>query len=186
MALSKEIGSLFWMRCATGFLASTYIQQNELVLAKSLLNTAVEPGTPLETMGQRLIGCARAELALAAGEPILALQVADELDASAMNLAPGRTIPRLSRLRGEALAALHQVEEAKAELQAALETARVQGTPPLQWRIHKSLGNLYQAVSQPEEAERQFRAARKIVGELAANIPGEATRREFLRRADLG
>jgi tetratricopeptide (TPR) repeat protein len=70
LALSKEIGSLFWMRCVTGFLASTCIQRDELMLAESLLNAAVEPGTPLETMGQRLIGCARAELALAAGERV--------------------------------------------------------------------------------------------------------------------
>jgi hypothetical protein len=35
----------------------------------------------------------------------------------------------------------------------------------------------------PEEAEREFLAARTIVEELAANIPDEALRGNFLRRA---
>jgi adenylate cyclase len=182
LALAKEIGSLFWTRATTGFLASTYVLQNELGLAETALSAALEPDTPLQTMAQRRAWYARGELALAAGDPALALQIADQLIASAANLSPGHAIPPLSKLRGEALAALGQTEEAEAELQAALETARAQGTRPILWRIHTVLGNLHRAAGQPEEAEREFAAARTIVAELATNIPDKALRDNFLQR----
>jgi len=183
LALAQEIGSLFWTRCVTGFLASAYVLEGELALAESELNAILDPDTPFKTMGQRIAWCARGELALAAGHPGLALEIADQLIASAARLSPEQVIPRLSKLRGEALAALQQTEEAEADFQAAREAARAQGARPLLWRIHAVLGSLYRATACPEEAEREFLAARTIVEELAANVPDEASRSNFLRRA---
>lgn len=152
----------------------------EQYTAETVLNAALDPDTPFQAIGQRLAWRARGELALAVGDPGLALQIADQLIASAANLSPEHAIPRLSKLRGEALAALHRTVEAEAELQAARETARVQGARPMLWRIHMALGNLYRATAHPEEAEREFLAAQTIIEELAANVPDESLRNNFL------
>jgi adenylate cyclase len=183
LALAREIGSLFWIRCVTGFLASAYVLEGELALAETALNAILDPDTPFQTMGQRMTWCARGELALAAGDPGLALEIADQLIASAAHLSPEQVIPRLSKLRGEALAALEQPVQAETELQAAREAARAQGARPLLWRIHVALGHLYRATARSEAAKREFLAARTIIEELAANVPDEGLRSNFLRRA---
>jgi len=106
MSLANETYSLHWIRSATGHLASTYVLQKELAKAESILNEAIDANTPAQTLGQRLAWCARAELALAQGSPARALEIADQLKTSAANFSDHRNIPRLSKLRGEALRCL--------------------------------------------------------------------------------
>jgi tetratricopeptide (TPR) repeat protein len=183
LSLARETASLFWIRSVTGFLASAYVLQGELTLAETVLNAALDPDTPFQAMGQRVAWCARGELALASGDAGLALQIADRLIASAVNLFPDRVIPRLAKLRGQALAELGRTEDAAHELESAKQAARAQGSQPLLWRIHMALGDLYQATSRGEEAQREFAAARTIIGELAESIPDVALRDAFLRRA---
>ena len=134
-------------------------------------------------MGQRLVWAARAELALACGNPALALETTEQLIASAPNLSNERVIPRLWKLRGEALAALGRIEEAETTLQAAQEAARAQSLRPRLWRICITLGKLYQTQARREEAEQAFSAACALIEELAANIPDEHLRAHFLSQA---
>jgi hypothetical protein len=54
------------------------------------------------------------------------------------------------------------------------------------WRIHIALGNLYQVMAQLEDAEREFLAARTIIEELAANVPDESLRNNFLHQIPRG
>jgi tetratricopeptide (TPR) repeat protein len=186
LALAKEVGSRHWFRTATGHLAGVYILEDDLALAEQILDDALSVDTPCRTIGQRIVWCARGELALAAGDPALALQVADLLIATASNLTPEQAIPWVGRLRGEALTALGRTDEAEVELHAAQETAHALGVLPMLWRIHVALGKLYRATARPEEAEGEFRAARAIIEELAANIPDEALRENFLQQATYG
>ena len=134
----------------------------------------------MQTIGQRLVWSARADLALARGDPGQALDITERLIASATNLSEGRVIPRLWKLRGEALAALDRVAEVEAMLRAAQETARAQRLRPLLWRIAVVLGRLYQSQGRREEAEQAFTTARTIIEELAANVPDEQVREQFL------
>src|SRR5579859_6072581 len=108
LVLAQQINSRFWVRCTTGQLASTCILQHDFARAAAVLNAALDPQTPAQTVGQRLAWTASAELALAAGNPSQALQIADHLLASAAHLADGRPIPRVAQLRGQALATLGQ------------------------------------------------------------------------------
>ena len=183
LALAHEVGSMLWVHFATAFLAQTYLLQNEPEPAEAVLDTARGFDTHAQTLGQRLCWCARAELALARDDPAQALQIVDRLIASAANLNGGHVIPRLWKLRGEALAALHQVEEAGAVLQAAREAALAQGTRPMLWRIHTALGKVFAAHACQTEAEREFSAAQTMIEQLAANIPEASIRDTFLQRA---
>jgi predicted ATPase/DNA-binding CsgD family transcriptional regulator len=193
LALAHQIGSAHWIHCTTGYLASTYVLQDEHAKAEAALNVVLAPTMVLETLGQRLAWCARAELALAHNEPHLALQIVEALIASA---APpehhiAQVIPRLWRIRGEALTALafsvseadHRLVEAEAIFRAALKTARSQQAWPLVWRLHAALGNLYYRQHRKREAEQVYIDARSGIEAIAAELQDQALRKRFLRRA---
>ncbi len=183
LALAREIGSLFWTRIASGYLASALILQGDLNHAELVLNVALDPQTLDQTMAQRLMWCAQVELALAYGDPTRALEIIDHLIASAANVSEGEHILRVSKLHGEALIALQRITEAKAALEAAQEIAATQGVRPTLWRIAVLLGNFNKAQGHHEEAEQSYSAARTLIEELAATIPDESLRDNFMRQA---
>ncbi len=183
LALAQEVGSWNWMRIVSGFLAQVLILQHDLAKADSILAAALEPSAAMQTIGQRLVWAARVELALARSDPGLALDLTDRLIASAANMSEERVIPRLWKLRGEALAALQQAAEAEWMLRAAQATAQAQGLRPLLWRICIALGKLYQTQARQGEAEQAFSIARALIEELAANVPDEHIREQFLSQA---
>ena len=183
LTLAHEIGSLFWTRIATGYLASALISQGDLSQAERVLSAALDAQTPTQTMAQRLMWCARIELALAKGKPERALEITDKLIASDPNTSEGRNILRVSKLRGEALLALHRNGEAKVELETAQEIAASSGASPMLWRINVLLGNIYKAQGDHEEAEKAYSTARTLIEELAATMPDEALRDNFLHKA---
>jgi tetratricopeptide (TPR) repeat protein len=173
LALAQEVGSWIWIRIVSGFLARTLILQQDLALTDSILTAALEADGPMQTIGQRLVWAARVELALARGDPDLALGITDRLITSAANLSEERVIPHLWKLRGEALAGLGQMPEAETALRAAQEAAHAQGLRPLLWRICVSLGRLYQNQERQEIAEQVFSSARSTIEELTANVPDD-------------
>jgi DNA-binding CsgD family transcriptional regulator len=181
LALGRELGS-FFTQIATGLLASVCIAQRDFARAEELLANALDPDTAMETRGQRLAWCARAELALAIGDPTLALQVVDRLIASAANVAAygEGCVPRLWNLRGAALALDHP-SEAEVALLAADTGALARGLSPIRWRIQASLGRLYQAQGRRKHADSAFATARAIVEDLAAAVPDSDLRAAFLR-----
>jgi DNA-binding CsgD family transcriptional regulator/tetratricopeptide (TPR) repeat protein len=186
LALAQEIGSGNWIRIVSGFLARTCILQREVARAEQLLDAALPPDAPSQTIGQRLVWRARAELALARGSPSLALELTNRLIASAANLSEGQVIPHLWKLQGEALAALQQESEAEAALRAALASARAQRLRPLHWRVAAALGSLFRTTRRSEDAEQASAAARVTIEELAAEIPEEVLRTTFLSNALAG
>ncbi len=185
LALAHEVGSWNWIRIVSGFLARVLILQEDFKQVESILTAVLEPDAPMQTIGQRLVWAARAELALVRGDHSLALDITDRLIASAANLTDERVIPHLWKLRGEALAALHQVAEAEAALRAAQEAAQAQGLRALLWRICVALGKLFQNQGRQKDAEQVFANARTTIEELAAPILDEKLRATFLSSASL-
>jgi DNA-binding CsgD family transcriptional regulator len=193
LQMAHQIGSSHWIHCTTGYLASTYVMQHKHKKAGAVLNKVLLPTMVLETLGQRLAWCARAELALAENEPRLALQILEALIASA---APPehhhrQVIPRLWRIRGEALAALASIEgeaeyrldEAESVFRTALKTASTQEAWPQVWRLNAALGNLYQKQGRQREAEQANIEARSHIEALAAKLQDPSLRRKFLHHA---
>jgi DNA-binding CsgD family transcriptional regulator/predicted negative regulator of RcsB-dependent stress response len=185
LALAREIGSALYVQDVTATLASTYILQNDLDRAESILNAVLDSNNLEDTWGQRLCRCSRAELALARDDPAQALQIVDQLVNSAANIEThGRhAIPRLSFLRGQALASLGEMQEAEVEYQAARDVAFSQGRKPLSWHIHLALGKMQLAQRRSEAAHQEFSTARSIVEELAGNILDDVLQDNFLRNA---
>lgn len=185
LELAQSSGSLYWRRTVAGFLACTYIQQSELDRAAGLLAEVLAADTPQVTTGQRQAWCAQAELALARKNPAQALEIVGKLIASAQNIeAQGpHAIPRLARLRGEALAALGRATEAETALKGGREVVLRRGLRGMAWRIHETLSRLYREQRRYAEAEGETAAARHIVEELAASISDESLRENFRQNA---
>ena len=155
LELAQAIGSSLGARTTSGFLASTYVAQHKLTTAQILLDVTLDADTPTQTIAQRMAWFARVELALARGEPGVALPIIEQLIASATNLERWGegAIPRLWHLRGEALAAMGQAPEAEVALLAAQGVAHAQGARPLLWRILLSLGKLYRVSGAPRSGQ---------------------------------
>jgi DNA-binding CsgD family transcriptional regulator len=204
LALTRPVNIPFGDRLYSALLALTYVAQGEFAKARAALD-AVVGATPDEmpsrpTLAQRLCWLARAELAIATGNPSDALVIVDRLiDLAKRTLrlrSPTGTSgqaerdtfvePRLLKLRGDALAALQQTEDAETALQDALRAAEFQGARPLVWRIHAAMGRLYKTCSQRAEADTHFSAARDTIEALAGSIHDAALRERFLHHALAG
>jgi DNA-binding NarL/FixJ family response regulator len=183
LALAQEIGSWFWIRTTSSLFASVCIGLDEIVQAEALLNATPASDDPPQTMAQRLIWYARAQLALAQGKPYRTLAITEQLFASTAHVAGEQSIPHLAHLRGKALAMLNRPAEAETALQAAHTGAVTQDLRPLLWRTAIDLGNLYQAQRRGEEAEQAFATAQELIEELASPIPDTALRAHFLQQA---
>jgi DNA-binding CsgD family transcriptional regulator len=171
-ALAHELGT-FFVRNVAGVLVSTCVAQRDFARAEAVLAVTLDRDTPMEMQGQRSIWCARAELALAAGDRALALQIVERLIGSAEHAEDygAGCVPRLWHVRGETLAALGQAANAETAFLAAEVGASRLGLAPIHWRIQASLGRVYQSQGRRQQAEAAFASARALVKALAAAVP---------------
>jgi tetratricopeptide (TPR) repeat protein/class 3 adenylate cyclase len=183
LTLAKELRSQYWINHVIGGLATTYCLQNELTKAQTCLESVISTETPMDTMGKRYCWARMAELALIQGNPDLALDITDRLIASAPGMSPGSVITFLWLLKGKALMAMEQIEEAEALLRAAQVNAQKTEERFLLWRIHASLGHLYQLMDRAEIAEGEISAARSLIAEIASTVPEEELKHNFRQRA---
>ncbi len=185
LVIARAHGSSYYVRFMAAFLASLAIEAGNTAHAETLFAELFAPETPTETLVQRRYWLARAELALATSEPDTALRIVNNLIATACNIADlgDRGIPRLSLLRGKALATLGRAAEAEATLVAAAETATAQGAQPLSWRISCALGHLHDSAGDTAKATAAFTAAHQVIAALADTISEERTRTAFAREA---
>jgi DNA-binding CsgD family transcriptional regulator len=182
LALAQAAGSLVWEAIATAQLARICIDLGDITTATAILDgLALE--LPAQTFAQRQCWCARAELALANGDPNTALELVDNLNQSAAAWTEEADIPRLAKLRGAALAALGQAVDAETALRHAEQGAQTRRLRPLLWRVHAALGQLYLAEQRGLDAEREFAAAYALVQELATTIADRPLRDMFVRGA---
>jgi DNA-binding CsgD family transcriptional regulator len=186
LAIAKEIGSQLMIYVVSSRLAEVHLLQNEFHRAEAVLNEALAPEILPRNGLERGVWRARAELALARGEPEQGLEIVNHLITTALHIKEYEAgcIPRLWQLRGEALNLLKQWAGAEAALQAARKFAQAQGARPMLWRIHAALGKTYQAQAHRDEAEREFAAARTLIDELATDLLDPALRDNFLSQAN--
>ena len=168
---------------AAALLALSHLLAQEPEPAAAVLHDQVPADPPLETLTHAALLAAHGELSLAQGAPERALAGADRLIAWAAATGGAGTVPRLWKLRGEALAALGQGAEAEVTLRAAQARARDLGARPILWQIQSALGRLLQAQGRHAEADQACAAARGIIAELGATLPDEAERTAFHSRA---
>ncbi len=183
LALAGELRSRYWIHHATGGLAATYGLLDDQTQAQVLLDLVLSAETPMDSVALRYCWARRAELALYQGDPALALDIVERLIGSASGMQAGRVITFLWKLKGEALAAMGQPDEACFLLRAAIENARATDERFLLWRLHATMGQLYRASGRQSEAEKEFSLAREFVEELADSIADGEVTDDFRQRA---
>jgi DNA-binding CsgD family transcriptional regulator len=182
VAGAQAISSAIQLRILTPHLALAYLSRREFPRAEAALETIMpheqQPGDFFERQVSRI----RGELALAQGEALHALAIAEDLLVSA----PGdmqQPIPHLLALKGESLLALQRFEEAAQSLEEAKLGAQQRQAPSVLWRIQRSLGQVYHLLKQEEQARHEWSEAREIIARLAATIDETALREHFLQAA---
>ena len=179
LALAQELRSPTWIQAILGALAGAYLHLEDHKSAQSCLESAISPQTSMDTVGKRYCWLQRAELALAQGDPALALDITERLIASAPGMSPEQVITFLWKLKGEALAAIGSKEEALHLLHDALENAKAAEERFLLWRVHACLGRLYQDLGRQDLAEKEIESAQAIVDEMAVTMPDERLKAQF-------
>ncbi|GAC1473345.1 MAG: hypothetical protein PVSMB5_24410 [Ktedonobacteraceae bacterium] len=186
LSLARELGSTFWMATLAANLGRVYVLKHDLPEAFATLQAIMPREQHPRNMAERQIALAWGELVLAQGEPGLALQIAEQLLASAPGKVPGQStqpIPHLLKLKGEALMALSHLDEAVEALEDARRGAVARNARPVLWTIHRSLGRAYQLLQRKDQARQERAAGRQVIEELATTIDDASLREQFLRAA---
>lgn len=180
LALVEVMSSPFWFRCVSGFLASTCIGAGDLDRAEAVLAALSGSDEQLQTLGDRLCQCARAELALARGKPDEALSILASLTSSVPVSSAAKVIPRLWYLRGQCLTTLDRSDDAAVAYRDAAAAAVAHDRLPLLWRINLAQANLARLQGDGATYEQAMAEARAIVQDLATSIPDDALRTGYL------
>jgi DNA-binding CsgD family transcriptional regulator len=186
LAIVLTMGSVYWTGNIRVALARAFLLAGDFPRTEATLEQIIAQDQAPHTILERRVGWVWGELALARHQPDVALRLADALMASApgeAQRAEGQPIPALLKLRGEALFALGQVEEAIHALEEARRGAQDWGALPLLWQIHRSLGRAYARAMQKPFAHQAFAAAREVIENLAASLDETELRERFLDTA---
>ncbi|CAN5560712.1 helix-turn-helix transcriptional regulator [soil metagenome] len=185
LELSESVGSLFWMNSTSAGLALCLIEQGELDEASALIDKRLDRKVSIVTMCQGDLWLALAKLELARQRPDQALAIVDRIaEIRFANREIDYTrLPYLAYIRGSALAALTNDQEASTTFTAALDGATRTSDRPLIWTIQRSLAAFYRSRDQRNEAANARIAARAAMESFAADLTGEETRSAFLERA---
>jgi DNA-binding CsgD family transcriptional regulator len=183
LELAVATNSRLWICYASGLLAGTYVAMGENGRAADTLAAALPPDASFQVVVHRMCWQARARLALVRGEHAEALQIADQLRGSAIQLHDDAAVPHLAHLRGMILAAQREAAAAAAAFQRAAQGAERLGLEPLLWRVNVAQAALLLAEQHPAEAERAAAGARAQIRALTPAIPGEL-RAQFVQQAE--
>jgi predicted ATPase/DNA-binding CsgD family transcriptional regulator len=183
LAVAQTLGSAYWIRNLTSYLALAYVLRQEFPRAEAVLKSVMPREQQPGNFGERQVARAWGELALAQGAAQVALHIAEHLIVSAPGDVRQQPIPHLLALKGEALLALKRLEEAARVLEDAKLGAEQRQAPSVLWRIHGSLGQAYHLLKREDQAQREWSTAREIIATLAGTIDQTYLREHFVQAA---
>jgi DNA-binding CsgD family transcriptional regulator/tetratricopeptide (TPR) repeat protein len=182
LPLAQQLGSAWWIGNIVSYRALAYLLKGELTRAEEALRALMPPEQSPRNSPERRIVWAWGKLALAQGQPDIALQVAEHLLQSAPGAASAmgtQLIPHLLKLKGEALIMLKRLDEAARVLEEAKKGALERQETPIVWQIYCALGRVYRLLRREEEARSVFAAARRAIASLAETIDDAHLREHF-------
>jgi DNA-binding SARP family transcriptional activator/tetratricopeptide (TPR) repeat protein len=183
LTLAGELQSPYWTNHVTAALAKSYILLDDLSAALHCLDAVLSCVTPMDTAGTRYCWARRAQLALAMDEPSLALNIAERLIDSAAGLQAGDVVSFLWLIKGEALAKMGRLGEARDILLDGRDHTREAQERFLLWRFHAALAHLNQTMGKDMAAATETAAARALIEEMAATVTDERLAEGFKLRA---
>ena len=181
LAMAHELRSAFWIGTASATLALVYLLKKDMPNAQVVLE-AVQRDPP-RNVHERRIAWAKGCLLLARGDAPAALRCAEQLIESAPGKDRTQPIPALLKLKGDALYALRQFDQAQRAWEDARRGAVERGARPLLWQIHADLARVYQRLKRAESAERALASAQELIRALAATLDDTRLQEDFARAA---
>ncbi len=182
LPLAQQLGSAWWIGNIVSYQALAYLLKGEFMRAEEALRALMPPEQSPRNLPERRIVWTWGELALAQGQPGIALQVAEQLLQSAPGAASvigTQPIPHLLKLKGEALIMLKRLDEAVGVLEEAKQGALERQETPIVWQMYRALGRVYQLLRREEEAQSEFAAARRTIVSLAETLDDAHLREHF-------
>ena len=120
------------------------------------------------------------ELWLAKGDAAQALEFAEECLKLAEPTLSRKNLVKGWRLKGQALLAQGQGEQAEAALSRALMIAQEIGNPPQLWKTYQALGALYERQADLERARAAYQSAMDVIDGVAEQLQDQELQRTFL------
>jgi DNA-binding CsgD family transcriptional regulator len=170
LTTARASGSLHFVHTAAGGLISNCIAGGDIKAATDV-SRQFDPELPMRTVSQWRVWLARAELALASGDPQHAIDITERIFEVVRDLPGEGDIPAIALLRGDAFVALNDDIRAERSLRAAAEGASVREMRPLLCRIHIALANLFDRTGRAKEARASVAVVHDIVERVSAGLP---------------
>src|SRR5262245_25832682 len=120
------------------------------------------------------------ELWLTKGDAAQALEFAEECLELAEPTLSRKNLVKGWRLKGQALLAQRQGEQAQAALSRALTMAQEIGNPPQLWKTYQALGALYESQADLERAQAAYQSAIDVIDGVAERLQDQELQRTFL------
>jgi tetratricopeptide (TPR) repeat protein len=120
------------------------------------------------------------ELWLTKGDAAQALECAEECLKLAASTMSRKNLVKGWRLKGQALLAQGQGEQAEAALARALTLAREIGNPPQLWKTYQALGALYEWQADLGRAQAAYQSAIDVIDEVAERLQDQELQCTFL------
>jgi len=120
------------------------------------------------------------ELWLAKGDAAQALEFSEECLKLAEPTLSRKNLVKGWRLKGQALLAQGQGEQAETALSRALTIGQEIGNPPQLWKTYQALGELYERQHDLERAREAYRNALEVIDGVAERLQDQELQRTFL------
>ena len=120
------------------------------------------------------------ELWLAKGDAAQTLEFAEACLKLAEPTMSRKNLVKGWRLKGQALLAQGQGEQAEPALARALTMAREIGNPPQLWKTYQALGALYEWQADLERARAAYQSALDVIDGVAERLQDQELQRTFL------
>jgi DNA-binding CsgD family transcriptional regulator len=178
----RSVKSVWWTANVSCYLALAHLSQADARAARRVLDEANVSDDVLETLPERRMGWARAELLLAEDAVEAGLKLVDRLLVTGAGLPALHLPPPLLVTRARALTALDRVDDARDALLQAEASAIAHGDLPWLWRAQCALSRNYLASGRRSDAEAKQTEARALLHQLAEGLD-EERRSRFLEAA---
>lgn len=166
----------------SSFLALAHLVDGNAERARAVLDATPFNGDMLQTLPERRVAWARAELLLAEGAAKEALRLTERLLATTVGYSTSNVPPPLLVTKARALSSLGDFAGACDALTQAESSARAQGDLPWLWRAQCALSRAYSGAGRRADAEAAQGEARALLLRLAESI-GADRREQFLAAA---
>jgi len=179
--LARQVNTRLWQRFAAGVLVQAHLELGDVAAAEAALADEPILDTPPQSVAERVVICAWAEIALARGDAAEAVRLLEGLAATTPYLAPDRVPPRVWWALGRAWEAAGRLEEA-----AEAYRQNLRANPDLRalgWRLHGALSRVLAALGRQAEAARAAAEAGALIHAIAATLSDEQQRADFTRAA---